>query len=157
DGNKRALVNLGGGPRPTPKTPKGVPVYLHDWYGPGRHAKVASTRAKDLMGDGSKYRAEVPLTGDESRVAEVRGVAFPKLLDPVDALPPATVITHVKALPGGKVRVRGTCSDNGTVKRVTVNGKEARLTSANFGEWEVVLEGVKGKGLKLTAKAEDAA
>src|SRR5262249_67182 len=60
DGNKRALVNLGGGPRPTPKTPKGVPVYLHDWYGPGRHAKVASTRAKDLMGDGSKYRAEVP-------------------------------------------------------------------------------------------------
>src|SRR5262249_9206435 len=80
DGNRRALVTLGGGPRPTPKTPKGVPIYLHDYYGPNRHAKVVSTRAKDLINDGSKYRAEVPLTGDESRVAEVRDVAFPKLL-----------------------------------------------------------------------------
>ena len=62
-----ALVNLGGGPRPTPKTPKGVPVYLHDWYGPGRDAKVVSTKAKDLLGDGHKYREEVGLTGDESR------------------------------------------------------------------------------------------
>ena len=37
-------MNLGGGPRPTPKTEKGVPVYLHDWFGPGRHAKVVSTK-----------------------------------------------------------------------------------------------------------------
>ena len=27
---RRAVVNLGGGPRPTPKTEKGVPIYLHD-------------------------------------------------------------------------------------------------------------------------------
>src|SRR5262249_46306871 len=89
DKNRRALVNLGGGPRPNPKPPHGVPVYLHDWYGPGRHAKVVSTRAKDLVGDGNKYHAEPPLTGDESRVAEVRDVPFPALLSPADDLPPA--------------------------------------------------------------------
>ncbi len=44
----KALVNLGGGPRPTPKTAKGVPVYLHDWYGPGRHALVVSTRSPEF-------------------------------------------------------------------------------------------------------------
>ena len=36
-GEKRALANLGGGPRRTPKTEKGVPIYLHDWFGTGQH------------------------------------------------------------------------------------------------------------------------
>jgi hypothetical protein len=157
DRNRRALINLGGGPRPTPKTPKGVPIYLHDYYGPGRHAKVVSTRAKDLINDGNKYRAEEPLTGDESRVAEIRDVKFPKLLDPVDDLPPTTVITHVGKLTGGKVVVRGSTADNGTVKKVVVNGKEAKALMANFAEWEVTLEGVKPGTLKLSAHAEDAA
>src|SRR5262249_16073937 len=61
---RRALVNLGGGPRPTPKTPTSVPVYIHDYYGPGRHAKVVSTRAGDVRADSvTKYREEPPLTG----------------------------------------------------------------------------------------------
>ena len=102
---RRAVVNLGGGPRPTPKTEKGVPIYLHDWFGPGRSAKVVSTKTHELKEDGLDYR-EVPLlTGDESRAAEVGGVAFPQLLDPVDDQPPATVITHVERIRGGKVRV----------------------------------------------------
>jgi hypothetical protein len=156
DNGRRALVNLGGGPRPNPKTPHGVPVYLHDWYGPGRHAKVVSTRAKDLVGDGNSYRAEPPLTGDESRVAEVRDVPFPALLSPADDLPPATVITRVSAA-AGRVVVRGTTSDNGTVKRVLVNGRPARALAPNFAEWEAVLEGVPPGALRLTAGAEDAA
>src|SRR5216683_7089235 len=48
-------------------------------------------------------RKRSTLTGDESRVAEVRDVDFPTLLDPTDDLPPATVITHVVVAPGGKV------------------------------------------------------
>ena len=79
DNNQRAIVNLGGGPRPTPKTRQGVPVILHDWYGPGRHAQVVSIKATDLLGNGSKYREDPPLTGDESRVMEVRGVEFPEV------------------------------------------------------------------------------
>jgi hypothetical protein len=58
-------------------------------------------------------------------------VEFPKLLDPADDLPPATVITHVRR-DGDRVAVRGTTSDNGAVKRVLVNGKAAKAVSPNF-------------------------
>jgi hypothetical protein len=152
----RPVVNTGGGAHVTPKTPHGVPVYLHDYYGPGRHARVATTNSKDFAADGLKYRAEEPLTGHESRVTEVRNVEFPKLLDPVDDLPPATVITHVRRK-GNKVVVRGTTSDNGPVKRVLVNGKPARSLAANFSEWEVVLDAVAKGEVKLQAHAEDSA
>lgn len=152
---RRALVNRGGGPRPNPKTEKGVAVYLHNWFGLGRHAKVVSTRAPDRKGDSLTYRDEPLLTGDESRAAEVRDVVFPKLLDPVDDLPPATVITSTSRR-GGKLVVRGTTSDNGTVKRVLVNGKEAQALTPNFAEWEAVLEEMPPAG-KVSAHAEDAA
>lgn len=156
DNNKRALVNLGGGPRPQPTTPKGVPIYLHDYYGEGKHAKVVSTRAKDLIGDGNKYHDEVPLTGDESKVAEVRDVAFPQLLDSVDDLPPVTVITHIRRASDGKMTVRGTTSDNGTVTKVVVNGKEAKAIAGNFAEWEITLDDAQA-GQKLSVHAEDKA
>jgi hypothetical protein len=154
---KRALVNLGGGPRPTPTTAKGVPIYLHDYFGPGRHAEVVSTKTREWRDDQGRYREEPLLTADESRVAEVRDVEFPRLLDPVDDLPPATVITHVRTGDSGRVVVRGTTSDNGTVTKVLVNGKSARALAANFAEWEAVLNALPPGELKLTARAEDAA
>ena len=132
-----------------------MPIYLHDYYGPNRHAKVVSTRAKDLIGDGNKYRADPPLTGDESRVAEVRDVPFPALLSPADDLPPATVITRVWAA-GGRVAVRGTTSDNGAVRRVLVNGRAARPLAPNFAEWEAVLPATSA-GQEVRAQATDAA
>ncbi len=151
----KALANLGGGPRPQPKTEKGVPIYFHDWYGTGRHALVVSSRSPEFKVDPTKFHPESPLTGDESRVAEVANVAFPQLLDPVDDLPPATVITQVIRA-GGKLTIRGNTSDNGSVKRVLVNGKEATATAPNFSEWEIVLD--VGKGLiKIEAGAEDVA
>jgi hypothetical protein len=153
-GKQRALVNRGGGPRPAPKTEKGVPVFVHDWFGAGRHAKVISTKARELTADGLEYRDETPLTGDESRVAEVRDVPFPRLLDPVDDRPPTTVITHTARIEG-KLVVRGTTVDNGAVRKVVVNGREARAVQPNFAEWEVVLDGAADG--KVTAHAEDEA
>jgi hypothetical protein len=153
DNNRRALANRGGGPRPDPQSATGVPLYFHDWYGPGITAKVVSTKAKDFAADGNEYAADVPLTGDESKAAKVKDVTFPKLLDPVDDLPPITVITHV-TVKDGKTTVRGTTSDNGTVKRVLVNGKEAKATAPNFAEWEIELTEAKGP---IAAHAEDTA
>src|SRR4029077_19358955 len=97
--NPRPVVNTGGDAHVTPRTPQGVPVYLHDYYGPGRHAKVATSNSKDFGADGLDYRAEEPLTGHESRVTAVKNIDLPKRLDPVYALPPTTVITHVRKLP----------------------------------------------------------
>jgi hypothetical protein len=155
DGSReKAVVNLGGGPRPTPKTTKGVPIYLHDWFGPGRDALVVSTRSPEFQANQYAFHAEPPLTGDESRVAEVANVEFPELLDPLDDLAPATVITTVEQR-GGQLLVRGTCSDNGDVRRVVVNGREAAAMSPNFATWEIALDAPSPR--EISAHAEDAA
>ena len=151
---EKAIVNLGGGPRPPPKFEKGVPIILHDWYGPGRHAQVVSIKSPEYRDHPEAYRSEPPLTGDESRVTEVANIDFPQPLTPVDDLPPATVITHVTPREG-KLVVQGTCSDNGTVKRVLVNGQEAQATSDNLATWEITLD--RGSLSELKAHGEDAA
>ena len=153
---QRALVNLGGGPRPQPKSAKGVPVYLHDWFGPGRTALVASLKSPEFKAAPGTFRAEFPLTGDESRVAEVAGVSFPQVLDPTDDLPPATVITRVIRT-GRTLTVRGSAADNGAVKRVAVNGTAVRAVAANYAEWEVVLDSAPAGPVRLETAAEDAA
>lgn len=137
------------------KLDHGVSYYFHDYPAKGRTTKVVSTRFPDLMKDGT-YRSIEDFTGDKVRAADVPGVEFPVLLDPVDDLPPVTVVTHVKPV-GTTVVVRGTTADNGVVKKVIVNGREAKPLAANFTEWEVVLIAVKPGELKLSAGAEDAA
>jgi hypothetical protein len=160
-GSNRALLHVSPVVSAPPRTPQQVmPVYLHDYYGQGRHAKAVWIHSKHCANDGLKYRAEKPLTGKQygmnTVVAEVSDVEFPKLLDPVDDLPPTTVVTHVTKLASGKLHVRGTTADNGTVKRVLVNGKEAKAMAANFAEWEITLEKLPAVG-RLEAYAEDAA
>jgi hypothetical protein len=81
---------------------------------------------------------------------------YPGTLSPVDDLPPSTVITHVRQLPGGKLLVRGTTSDNGEVKSVSVNGRPAVSLRSDFAEWEIALDSKPGE-LKLSAHGEDRA
>lgn len=154
DGSKsKAVVNLGGGPRPEPKTEKGVPVYMHDWFGPGRTAMVVSVKSGEYKQAPDRYREEAPLTGNQSRVSEVKDVAFPKPLDPIDDLPPTTVITRVARTANGWT-ITGTAADNGTIRSVKVNGKEAKATSPNFAEWQIELLASEST---LKAYAEDEA
>ena len=150
--DQRSIAAVGGGAHVEPSTATGVPVYLHDYFGTGRHAKICLTTAKDFAADGLAYRDAAPLTGPKAKVAEAKDIVFPKLLDPVDDMPPTTVVTHV-VKHGGKLRVRGTTADNGTVKRVIVNGQEAKATAANFAEWEITIPQAK----TVSAHAEDAA
>ncbi len=80
---------------------------------------------------------------------------FPKLLDPVDDLPPATVITRV-VRDGQKLIVRGTAIDNTGVKGVQVNGVAAKSLSRDFAEWEAVLENSR-RSRRIEAQSEDIA
>lgn len=80
---------------------------------------------------------------------------FPAPLEPIDDLPPATVITHVLAGEAGKLLVRGTTSDNGQVTYVTVNGQAAKQLAPNFAEWELTLD--PSRDGNLTAASQDAA
>ena len=147
------LMNLGGGPRLKPSTPKGVPYFIHDYFGPGKHAKVISSRAKDLLEDGNKYSKENGLTGDESLATRVSGIDFPELLSPVDDLPPCTIITRIDST-GDRLLVRGTTHDNGVVKTISVNGKSASILSQVHGvaDWSIELP----KSKSITATATDA-
>jgi hypothetical protein len=164
EGNRRPVVDRGGGAQVEPTTASSVPVILHDYYGPGRHAKIVSTHAKDFaaLERQGTLRKEPPLTGEDSRVSEVTNVEFPAILDPVDDLPPATIITSpVRGVTarrsGGKLVVRGTTTDNVGTRRVVVNGVEARDVDYNFHQWEATLEGVKPGEIELQAHAEDTA
>lgn len=156
DGNRRALVNLGGGPQPTPKTSTSVPVFIHDYFGPGRHAKVISVKSGELRTQStSVFRAEPPLTGDQSRVTEIADVTFPELLHPTDDQPPASVITAVRRIASGWL-VSGVCQDGHEIRQVVVNGQQAISTRDTFAEWNVVLDKLPDDG-SITAVATDAA
>ena len=100
---------------------------------PAANARVVSEKFPALM-TGGDYKTIPGFTGKRVRAAEVEGVEFPQLLDPVDDLPPATIITSVRK-EGGKLLVRGVTQDNGEV--ATVDGerpaREDRLPACRRG------------------------
>ncbi|MFP6611113.1 MAG: hypothetical protein VB835_02295, partial [Pirellulales bacterium] len=162
DSNRRALVDRGGGSVVAPTTSSSVPVYIHDYFGSGRHAKIVSTAAPDFDANDSRFREELPLTGRGSRVSEVNNIEFPKVLDPVDDLPPATIIVNPSSgatvhAKDGTLIIRGATTENGRTLRVVVNGVEARDVDYNFHAWQARLSGLKPGPLKITAHGEDAA
>lgn len=154
DAVKGSLFNRGGQTRGDQVVEGGVPYYLHDYYGPGRDARIISTSAKPLLADGNTYRQEAPLTGDESVVTEVKNVPWPKVLDPVDDLPPATVITAVRRA-GERLTVTGITHDNGEITEVSVNGEDAKIGKSYSGvaDWSIELP-IPADG-KITAFATD--
>ncbi len=77
-------------------------------------------------------------------------------LNPIDKLPPITVITGFQK-DGSKLIVRGTTSDNGSITKVLVNDKEAHALTPNFGQWVIVLDGMSAGQINLTAFAQDQA
>ncbi len=164
DRSQRALVNMGGGPRVKESGFPGVPVIIHDLFGAGRHGRFVSTRSKEyLTAKDGAYQQKAPHTGDESRVAETKDAEFPELLDPIDDHPPTTVITWPKpGLPAtreadGTLIVRGTTTDDSSIRRVLVNGKLAKDLDYHFHRWEVRLDDVTPGMLKLKALSEDKA
>jgi hypothetical protein len=151
------VVDLGVGPiLPDKELKKGVAYYFHDSAGSGGKAmRVVSEKFPDLMKDGHEYKQVPGLTGKRVRAAEVEGVEFPTLLDPVDDLPPATMITSARR-DGSKLRVRGVTHDNGDIAAVTVNGLAATILwqHAGVADWEATLAADAGE---VTAAATDRA
>jgi hypothetical protein len=148
------VVDLGGGPR-NKKLEHGVAYFFHDTPEPGTTLKVVSTHFTHAMGD-EEYRPVPGFTGNDVRAARVPGAPFPTLLDPIDDLPPATLITSVRGR-GDELYVRGVTQDDGKVAAVTVNGKAARIITSHAGvtDWEITFE--QNETEAVTATATDAA
>lgn len=153
---RRAIFNRGGSQRVKPYVDKGVPYYIHNHYGEGRHARLVSIQATDLLNDGNDYREEPPLTGDESRIAEVSELKWPELLEPIDDLPPATIITRLQHT-GGQILAHGITHDNSDIAEVTVNGQRATIVRAEAGvvDWVAAIQLIPGTG--VLAQARDSA
>ena len=150
------LVNRGGGTQVPPVTKQGVPIYIHNHFGPGRHAKIVSTLAKAELADGNKYEPLPTYTGSQALAAEVTDVEFPELLHPVDDLPPATAITSIRPQ-GSKLLVSGTSHDNGEITHITVNGTRAEILYSASGvvDWQATI--ALPADQTVTAHAADAA
>ena len=146
------IVDLGGGPR-NDKLENGVVYYFHDWPVQGQTLKVVSARFPTLMSEDT-YRSVPQITGPDVRAAEVPDVAFPTLLDPVDDLPPATIITDSRRQKDHVV-VTGVSEDDGNVAQVTVNGQPAQITSRGPGivDWQITIAAKAGTA--LLARSQD--
>lgn len=133
------VVDLGGGPR-NPKLEYPVAYYFYDFFAPRRTTKVVSVKFTDLL-TSADFKSVDGFTGPDVRAADVTGVEFPTLLEPVDDLPPATIITSIRKHEG-KVRVRGVSHDNGEIAAVIVNGNPARALTHHAGvvDWEIEID-----------------
>ncbi|MFO0959864.1 MAG: G8 domain-containing protein [Isosphaeraceae bacterium] len=82
---------------------------------------------------------------------------FPAPLDPVDDRPPVTLVTHFRADGPGRLRIAGVAVDDGRVRRVRVNGIEAKelRRAAGVVDWEGRLDGLPGGTIAVRASAED--
>lgn len=159
----KPVFDRGGGAVVDPRTETGVPIFVHDHFAPGRHAKIVSTKARDFRADGLNYKADFPLTGKHAAVAEVRDLRWPKLLDPVDDHAPTTVVTWprphdtVRRNPDGSLTLEGTTTDNTATARVVVNGQPAEDLDYNYHRWRITLRDVPQGPLKIRAAATDTA
>ncbi|MEK6262724.1 MAG: G8 domain-containing protein [Planctomycetota bacterium] len=135
---RSSVVDFGGGPR-TNKVENPVSYYFHDTPAPGAVTRVVNVKIP--AADEADYHSIDGWTGDDVRAAEVKGVAFPQLLAPVDDLPPATLIISIK--PEGSRRiVCGVSHDNGEIATVSVNGHPAKITAQHAGvaDWTITLD-----------------
>ena len=66
-------------------------------------------------------------------------------------------MTRVGPIKDRRLVVHGMTADDGTVRSVRVNGRDARALAPNYSRWEVVLDGLGSGPLSLTALAEDEA
>ncbi|MEO8495510.1 MAG: G8 domain-containing protein [Planctomycetota bacterium] len=148
--NLGGVVDFGGGPR-TNRVENGVAYYFHDTPKTGATLRVASTKAKELLKTGN-YQSVAGWTGPDALAADVEVRDFPKLVDPIDDLPPATLITRVVS-DGDKRRVYGVTHDNGEVATVEVNGHAAKITAQQAGvaDWTVVLDAAADERIVATA------
>jgi hypothetical protein len=80
---------------------------------------------------------------------------YPSPLNPVDDRSPVSVMTYVGPVRDGRIVVRGSTVDDGTVQSVRVNGRAARPVVPNYLQWEVTVDAPVRSAVTLTAIAQD--
>ncbi len=130
------VVGFGGGPR-TNKTEFPIGYWFHDYPRPGDVVRVSPQPPSNTASPSSS----ADWLASDARAESASNVAFPTLLQPIDDLPPATLITHV-IVDGNRVKLRGVSHDNGEIAAVSVNGVPAEIVSQQAGvaDWQLTLD-----------------
>lgn len=132
------VVDLGGGPR-NEKLEHPVSYFFHGYFAPGNVVRVISA---NFPAELDSHFTTIPgFTGKDVRAVEAGEIPFPELLEPIDDLPPATLITSVQKK-GTQLLVTGVSHDNGEIASIRVNGVEAKQLNSEAGvvDWEVRLD-----------------
>jgi hypothetical protein len=133
------VVDLGGGPR-NKNLEHPVAYYFHGYPAPQTVTRVMSIKFPEPLGE--DFKAIAGFTGKDVLASEsTTPVTFPQLLNPIDDLAPATMITSLRRL-GGQLTVSGVSQDNGDIASIKVNGIEAQQTGSAAGvvDWIVTLD-----------------
>jgi hypothetical protein len=112
------------------KLANGVSYYFHDYPEEGRSTRVVSARFPDLMKGGS-YRRIGDFTGDKVLAADVPAVECPRLLDPVDDLPPPTTPSGGRRRPRSSPGPSSGSEEKGRVVRSEGGRTAVRVTGQN--------------------------
>jgi len=135
-----------------------ITLYLHDFFGPNRDAKVIP--ANQTRSDGLNYQTMTPTFEEFVKVAEVN-VPFPNNpIQATDKLGPVTVITYPPAdqtlrSSNGELTVYGSCVDASKVASLAVNGVKVKALAPNFSQWQVRLTNLPGGAVTLKTEAVD--
>ncbi len=127
---------------------------IHNHVYRGMHMeKIKQHVSLDAKGELPKSLGNGSIPGKPVFDLVVPDPGSPNPLSPVDDLAPVVIATEVIRR-GGAVLVRGTASAPGTIRRIRVNGRDARAARPNFAEWEITIPPTSGT---ISITAEDAA
>ena len=122
----------------------------------GEVTKVVASSDPAVSQNADGYRPVKDFTGRDVRAMQVKNVEFPKLLDPIDDLPPATMIRSITRT-NGRIVVTGITQDNGDLAAVTINGTAAQITASQAGVSDWRAEIATPADAIISAAAKDAA
>ncbi len=147
------VVAFGGGPR-TNKNDNPICYYFHDTPMRGKVTRVVHGNAPRETPAANAQSID-GWTGRDARALVAPAVTFPQLLDPLDDLPPASLLTHI-TVDGKQHVIRGVSHDNGRIATVVVNGKPATIIRQHAGvaDWSITLDAPADGRYHVTATDE---
>lgn len=98
-----------------------------------------------------------PQAGDGPEIQVEDGRPSYPATDPVDDLPPVTVVTHVRIDSDGTCHLRGVATDNETVRRVHVNDRSVPINQRGVCDWTFEFSSELDGNATLEVRAEDQA
>jgi hypothetical protein len=126
--------------------------HIHNHVYRGMHMeKIKQHVSLNAKGDLPKSLGDGSVPGKDVFDLVVPDPDTPNPLSPVIDLAPVVIATQVSRR-NGAITIRGTATAQGTIRKIQVNGHEARALRSNFAEWGITIPAGSGA---IVISAED--